>query len=83
MKRFTLDELVWETYSQIGEDILGHLDPKKADVVQRYYGIFPYRPHSVRQLSELLGIPRTTLQRRLCAILKELKIIILSSYKFS
>jgi DNA-directed RNA polymerase sigma subunit (sigma70/sigma32) len=76
MIRVTLEEAAFEIYEQAREEgweLLEQLDGEKADFVRRYFGIFPYQPHTYRQLAKLAEISCSTAYFRIRAILKELK----------
>ena len=81
-RRLTLEEAVWEAYKEIGAELFEHLEVPKSDLVRRYFGIFPYQPHTYRQLAAEEQIPYTTIYYQIRTALKELKKIIISQYNF-
>jgi hypothetical protein len=80
-RRVTLEEAVWEAYKEIGDDLFEHLPDTKRELVRKYFGVFPYQPHTYRQLAKRENMPYTTVYYQVKIALKELKRIIVSRYK--
>lgn len=81
MIRLTLEETTWEIYKELGNDLLDYLSPDKKSFLIRVFGIFPYQPHSLRQMSKILNISYSSTRTRYKQILKELKVKALTLYK--
>jgi len=77
VERLTLEEATFEKYIALGEkgfsEILNTLPLEMRDIVQRIWGILPYRQHTFREAAQLLGIPLSTLHYRHRQALKLLK----------
>jgi len=78
MNMAALEEFVWENWA---DELLQTLDSENREILQRYFGIFPYQPHSVSAISRLLGIPYMTAYRRIRKILKGLRKEIIKTLK--
>ena len=70
MIRITLEEFIWENYTS---ELLDSLDLRNRDIIQYYFGIDPYRSHTVSATARWFGIPYTSAHRRIRTILQILK----------
>ena len=76
MERLTLEEFVWENWNSLydgGSDFLDEISTGNREVMQLYFGIFPYQQHSVRMISKYLKRPSTTIHRQIRVALLECK----------
>lgn len=73
MSKITYEEAVFEAYREIKDDLLDVLSTSDRDLIQRYFGLFPYQDHSYDSLGRELNIPRSTAHYRVRAILRILK----------
>lgn len=76
-ERYTLEEFVFIALKEKGEEgtqeLLDILDTESRDIVQRLWGIFPYREHSIREVAKVVGLPRSTSYYKYRRALKAMK----------
>ena len=66
-------------YRELGEDLLDTLNIENREFVQRVFGIFPYQPHSIRELAKIYRIAHSSAYWKYRKILRLLKKEILKS----
>ena len=71
--RITLEEAAWELFKNKGNEILDILDLQSRDIVQRAWGLGPYKQHTIRMIAKQIGIPRSTVHYRYRKSLKTIK----------
>ena len=76
MRQSELEQLVWEKTGESANDLLDELSLENRDLVHHYFGIFPFRPHSIRQLAEYLDISPNMAHKKIKKVLIILKEII-------
>jgi DNA-directed RNA polymerase sigma subunit (sigma70/sigma32) len=78
MTRITLEEFIWENFSS---ELLDKLNSQNREIIQYYFGLEPYRPHTVSAVARWLGKPYTSTRTQIRIILQNLKKEIVKSYK--
>lgn len=81
MIRRSYEEIVWEAYQEKGRELLDELDTAKRDILQRVFGIFPYKQHSITEIAESLAIPYSTAHSRYRKAIRTLKDIVKNRFK--